>query len=168
MTSARGAGMDVCVFALPLAPLDSTVHIIQVALTPVFLLSAIAGLLSVFSTRLARVADQVDKLAAAIEAGEDEKNSYLALRLAFLRQRSLVLDVAVVLGAVAGGATCGAALTLFISALSARVVASLLFGLFGFAILCTIGALICFVIEMLMASRGVRAIADRGREEAEG
>ena len=38
--------------------LGSVVHIIQVSLTPVFLLSGIATLLNVFSTRLARVADQ--------------------------------------------------------------------------------------------------------------
>ena len=40
--------------------LDTIAHIIQVALTPVFLLSGIATLLNVFSTRLARVADRVE------------------------------------------------------------------------------------------------------------
>ena len=39
--------------------LDTVAHIIQVALTPVFLLSGIATLLNVFSSRLARVSDQV-------------------------------------------------------------------------------------------------------------
>lgn len=47
--------------------LDSVTHIIQVALTPIFLLSGIAALLNVFSTRLARVADRVDQLALALE-----------------------------------------------------------------------------------------------------
>jgi hypothetical protein len=36
----------------PNLPLDTVAHIIQVALTPVFLLSGIATLLNVFSTRL--------------------------------------------------------------------------------------------------------------------
>jgi len=49
----------------------SVVHIIQVALTPVFLLSGIATLLNVFSTRLARVADQVDATAKLIETVND-------------------------------------------------------------------------------------------------
>jgi len=43
-----------------LSPLDSVAHVIQVALTPIFLLSGIAALLNVFSARLARVADRVD------------------------------------------------------------------------------------------------------------
>jgi hypothetical protein len=37
---------------IPNLPLDTVAHIIQVALTPVFLLSGIATLLNVFSTRL--------------------------------------------------------------------------------------------------------------------
>jgi hypothetical protein len=39
---------------------ESVTHVIQVALTPVFLLTAVAALLNVFSTRLGRVADRVD------------------------------------------------------------------------------------------------------------
>src|SRR5690242_11924667 len=41
------------------ASLDLVAHVIQVALTPIFLLSGIATLLNVFATRLARVADLV-------------------------------------------------------------------------------------------------------------
>ncbi len=38
--------------------LETAAHVVQQALAPVFLLSGIAALLSVFSTRLARTADQ--------------------------------------------------------------------------------------------------------------
>lgn len=48
---------------------ESVAHVIQVALTPVFLLSGIASLLGVLSTRLARVADRVDALAEQLESG---------------------------------------------------------------------------------------------------
>ena len=46
---------------------ESVAHVIQVALTPVFLLSGIASLLGVLSARLARVADRVDALAEQLE-----------------------------------------------------------------------------------------------------
>ena len=82
------------------------------------------------------------------------------------RTRSLVLDVAVVLGALGGGATSGATLVLFLGALRNSTVASVLFILFGLAILCTIGALAAFVTEMLMASRGLRAEMHDRREAA--
>ena len=66
------------------------------------------------------------------------------------------MDLAVVLGALGGGATCGATLTLFVGALRDRAGASILFILFGLAVLCTLGALIAFVVEMLIAGRGLR------------
>ena len=49
--------------------LDDATHLIQVALTPVFLLSGIGALLNVFAGRLARVADQLAGLNAAIRRG---------------------------------------------------------------------------------------------------
>ena len=147
-----------------LSPLDSVAHVIQVALTPIFLLSGIAALLNVFSTRLARVADRVDLVSQLIEKSGHEPSQPQSAQLTYLRRRSRALDVAVVLGAFAGVATCAATLVLFIGALRDSTLASLLFVLFGSAILSTLGALIAFVLEMLMASRGLRAeVAERRR-----
>jgi hypothetical protein len=58
-----------------LSSLDDLAHIIQVALTPVFLLSAIAALLNVFSTRLGRVADQVDRAAGELETADAKRTA---------------------------------------------------------------------------------------------
>src|SRR5437899_13102073 len=90
--------------------LDPVAHIIQVALTPVFLLSGIATLLNVFSTRLARVADRVHRVREALDGADLHQTKPLAEQLAFLHRRSIALDVAVVLGALGGAATCGAGL----------------------------------------------------------
>jgi hypothetical protein len=148
--------------------LDSTAHIIQIALTPVFLLSGIATLLNVFGTRLARVADQAERIALAIDGATGPEQDRLALRMNALRRRSLALDAAVILGALGGVATCGAVLTLFFGALRDATVADILFLLFGFAILCTLGALMVFGFEMLLASRGMRQrVAVRQSEVAE-
>ena len=138
------------------APLDDIVNIIRTALAPVFLLSGIATLLNVFSTRLGRVADRVDKLAQDLEGAEDGETEHLRRQLAYLRRRSLALDAAVVIGSLGGAATCGAVLTLFIGSLRSSEVASVLYTLFGAAILCTFGAIGLFVVEMLMAGRGLR------------
>ena len=77
---------------------DSVAHVIQVALTPVFLLSGIASLLGVLSTRLGRVADRVDSLAERLEAAEPAERSTLQTRLTYLQRRSHVLDAAVMMG----------------------------------------------------------------------
>ena len=70
---------------LGLDSVDNVAHVIQVALTPVFLLSGIASLLGVLSTRLARVADRVDALAERLEAAGPADSRRLRLRLAYLR-----------------------------------------------------------------------------------
>jgi hypothetical protein len=141
--------------------LDSIAHLIQVALTPIFLLSGLAGLLSVFSTRLGRVADRVDQLADAIKTADPAQSAHMRDRLEHLQRRSLVLDLATVLGAMASGFTCIATLTLFVGALRNVAAANVLFLTFGLAILSTLAALVAFVIEMLMASRSIRSQAEQ-------
>jgi len=137
--------------------LDTIAHVIQVALTPVFLLSGIATLLNVFSTRLARVADRVEALSKEIEDADPERAALLAAQLAHLHRRSVALDIAVVLGAVGGAATCGAVLALFVGALGEAATASVLFALFGLAVFCALGAIVAYTAEMLMAGTGIRA-----------
>ncbi|WP_375463175.1 DUF2721 domain-containing protein [uncultured Methylobacterium sp.] len=147
--------------------LDSTAHIIQVALTPVFLLSGIATLLNVFGARLARVADQAERVSGLLAGATELERGTMGRRLDRLRLRSLLLDAAVILAALAGVSTCGAVLTLFVGALRDATVASVLFGSFGAAILCTLCALVAFGVEVLLASRGVRDRVAQRRLDAE-
>ena len=143
--------------------LDTTAHIIQVALTPVFLLSGIATLLNVFSTRLARVADRVEAVSKELTDADAAQTLRLMAQLARLHRRSLALDVAVILGAVGGAATCAAVLALFVGALREATIASLLFVLFGLAVACALGAILAFTAEMLMAGTGIREDAAQHR-----
>lgn len=138
----------------------ATAHVVQTALAPVFMLSGIGALLNVFATRLARVGDHADTLASkpCDEAASDQ--------LRVLRRRSRALDLSVLSAAVAAALTCASVFVLFVAALLERSSASLLFALFGGAILLTVVAIAGFVMEMLLAARGVRRTVDRSiREE---
>ena len=148
---------------IPTLDLNSIAHVIQVALTPIFLLSGIATLLNVFSTRLARVADRVEQITKQMNETDGAQSVELARALLHLRRRSLALDAAVVLGAIAAAATCASVFTLFVGALRASTIASLLFTTFGVAIACTISAIAAFAVEMMMAGSGVRAEVARQR-----
>jgi hypothetical protein len=134
--------------------LDEAARIVQLALTPVFLLSGTATLLAVFATRLARVADRVHVLTEQQRAHNDAE-----LRL--LHHRSRVLDIAVVLAALGGGLTCASVLVLFLGELRETGAAQMLFLLFGGAILLTMCSLGAFVVEMLLTARSVRRAVDR-------
>lgn len=135
---------------MPAGSLEAAAHVVQLALTPVFLLSAIAALLNVFATRLGRVADQADALAG------DHADATTDRRQAVLKSRARALDLAVVLAALAGASTCGAVLVLFLDQLKGAIGANLLFILFGGAIVLTMASLGAFVWEMLLAGYGVR------------
>lgn len=119
-----------------------------------FMLSGIGVLLNVFASRLARVADQVDQFS------EDRCDDALAFRLRSLRRRSQALGLAVLSAAGAAALTCASVFVLFLAALADRPAAGPLFALFGAAILLTMLAIACFVVEMLLAAREVRRVVD--------
>jgi hypothetical protein len=135
--------------------LEEAARVVQLALTPVFLLSGTATLLGVFATRMARVADRVHSLSAAAESPRRDEE------LALLRNRSRVLEVAVVLDALAGGLTCVSVLVLFLGELREAAGARVLFLSFGAAIVLTMASLAAFVTEILLTTRGVRQTVDQ-------
>jgi hypothetical protein len=135
---------------------DSVAHVVQVALTPVFLLSGIGALLNVFNTRLMRVSDHREHATELLRIGaEGIEVALLHAHLARLRIRTLVLDVSIVLGAFGGASTCGAAFVLFLGSLRNTAITSWLFALFGLALGCTAFALVAFVADSVLAWHGL-------------
>jgi hypothetical protein len=138
-------------------PLDDVAHVIQTALTPAFLLAALAGLLGVFASRLDGVAERVEDLSRQMQT-DQQTHSYCARELTRLHHRSKLLDAAVVLGAIGGGLSCVAALLLFIGGFGRSIAAAdVLLVAFGLALIMTIGSIAAFVGEMALSSRAIRA-----------
>ena len=134
---------------------DSVAHVIQVALTPVFLLSGIGTLLNVFNTRLSRVSDHREHVAEMLRLGACETDhAWLHAHLARLHRRTLVLDASIVLGAIGGACTCAAAFVLFLGSMRETAIASSLFILFGLALGCTACALVAFLADSVLAWHG--------------
>ena len=138
-------------------PTGGIAHIIQTALTPVFLLSGIGELLGLFNTRLARVSDHMahaaDLVGGDISPAEEAR---LRRHLARLLHRIWLLDTSIALGAVGGASTCGAAFVLFLGSVRDSAVAGWLVGLFALALGCTVSSLIVFLGDSLLAWHGLR------------
>ena len=105
-------------------------------------------------------------MAAKLQSATATDAEFFSAQLDYLKRRSLVLDVAVVLATIAGVATSGAAFVLFVGALREAVVRSMLYVLFGGALLFAIAALFAFAVEMMMAGRGLRAIVRSHQKRA--
>ena len=127
--------------------LEGAARIVQLALTPIFFLAGLATLLNVFTVRLGRIADRVDRL---MESEGHER------QLGRLRLRSRLLDGAVLLGASSGALTCATALLLFLGSLGRVHSGTAIVGLFGAALGCAIAALACFAVETMLSSQSVR------------
>jgi hypothetical protein len=129
-------------------------HVIQVALTPVFLLTGVSGLLNVFNARLMRMAGRAESAAELLRNSTDEsERARLETEFAQLARRIFVLQVAIALGALGGAATAAATFTLFMGALRDAVIGSTLFILFGGAVICIFMALAAFLTETILAWR---------------
>jgi len=137
--------------------IDSVAHVIQVALTPVFLLSGIGTLINVFNTRLSRVSDHREHAAELLRGGVDDATQVLLrAHLVRLRRRTLVLDASVMFGAVGAASTCCAAFVLFLGSLRSEAAALWLFVPFGVALVCTVCALVAFLADTVLAWHGLR------------
>ena len=141
---------------------EDVAHIIQVALTPVFLLTGVSGLLNVFNARLTRIGGRAESAAELLRNSTDKsERTRLETQFAQLARRIFVLEVAIALGALAGAATGGATFTLFIGGLRNAVVGSTLVILFGCAIICIIMALAAFLAETFLAWRELARAGSR-------
>lgn len=136
---------------------DSTAHIVQVALTPIFLLTGVGTLLNVFNTRLARVSDHDQQTSELLRQAESEgERKRLFLHRQRLKRRLLALDATIMLLAIAGAATCCSVFILFIGSLKDPSIVSWLVISFGVALVCIIAGLMTFMIDTLLAWHGRR------------
>lgn len=136
--------------------------VIATSLAPVFLLAGTAAFVGIYSTRLGKVSDRLNDVMDGVAKGED-----LQRRLTYLQRRVLVLEVAVILGVVAGICTSFAILNLLSGALSIRLRPENLFWFFGGAIVSLMLSLMAFLFEIVAAGRSMLLQIREGREAEE-
>jgi hypothetical protein len=135
---------------------DSISHAIQLAVAPVFMLTAIAGLIAALATRLARIIDRARDLEERINAGRvpDPQATYTELRLLKVRGRTVNGAVLLLtLSALMIGATV---MTLFLTETLTRGNDSLVASTFLSGVTCFVLALVCFLVETLLSGHTLR------------
>jgi hypothetical protein len=144
----------------------SVTHVIQLAVAPVFLLTAIATLISALNVRLGRV---VDRQRAVLQAGHDGVGSAKArsVELALLSRRVHLAYLAILSAVLAGLFVCLVVAAAFVGVLLEADLAKLLAGLFILAMLMLISSLGLFLREIYIAVAG-RARNDLSDQAAAG
>lgn len=143
--------------------LSTVSHGIQLAVAPVFLLTAVAGMITAVAGRLARIIDRARLLEDRIEAaaiGDPMTPAYL--ELARLRRRGALVNVCIALltfGAILIGLTIVA---LFLGETTELQIFRLATVSFLSGVVCFLLALVCFLTETLLATRVLRFRKDTG------
>lgn len=136
--------------------------VIQTSLAPVFLLAGTGAFVGIYNTRLNRVSDRLNEVVEKAESREMRKR-----QLAYLRRRILALEIAAMLGVIAGLCTCMAILNLLSGALAIRVRPENLSWFFGGAIVSLMLSLMAFLCELVGAGLSMlqQIRRNRGRKD---
>ncbi len=147
---------------LAMPALFTTINIgsaVQQAVTPVFLLTAIGGMLNVMAHRLSRVVDRARHLEANIGDWKAERRRIAMDDLAVLARRMAAANWAIALCTLAALLVCVVVALLFIEQLSSIELDTSIAWLFVSATVLLTGGLSLFLWEVQLALRSVRVRA---------
>jgi len=133
-----------------------TAHAIQMAVAPVFLLTAAAALLGVLSTRLSRIVDRARALTARRPGAESAELQSIDDEIAFLVRRRVLINRATAACVTAALLVCVMIALMFFGVLLEVSVGRIVAGLFIAAMTGFITALLSFLREISIASDSVR------------
>ena len=131
----------------PELAITNVVHVIQVAVAPVFLLTGVGAVLSVLVARLGRIVDRIRVLNARLAATAAADPELLNLS-----SRARLIHWAISLCTLCALLVCTVIATLFIGALANVSASGLIAVLFIAAMLTLIAGLMCFLGEIYLAA----------------
>src|SRR5258705_1860335 len=140
--------------------LSDIAHVIQLAIAPVFLLTAIGTVLSVLTGRLARAVDRRRSLMAAASGVVDRSAADLVRQeIAFEVRRIRLIYIAISLAVMSALLVCGLISIAFVDALAAWHLGRLIAVLFVLAMVALIGSLSILLREIFLAVNNPRGPA---------
>jgi hypothetical protein len=137
-------------------PVTDVAHAIQLSLAPVFLLTGIGTLLSMLTTRLARIVDRARPMEEHLKTAGKVEAQELIDRLRQLARRARLMNSAITLATVSALLVALVVASLFFSAFVSVSLTGAVAVLFILAMGCLVGALVSFLIEIRVATASVR------------
>ena len=137
---------------LPATDITGIAHVIQLAVAPVFLLTGVAGLLSLLVNRLGRVVDRFRTLDGRLTELQDEARQSAESEMAVLGRRTWFIHRAIAL--CTGGALliCMVIATLFVGSLARLEVSMIIASLFILAMASLVVGLLFFLREIQLST----------------
>ncbi len=147
-----------------LPPIQGVGEVIRQAVAPVFLLSGVGIMLTLFTNRLARAVDrsrELERHAAAIT--EPERAQEVHKSLSTLARRGRLLSSAIALATICALLISIAIVVLFLGESFNARISLVVSALFIAAMLSFIGSILCFLREVFIATTSLRIGLHRHR-----
>lgn len=136
----------------------SVAHLIQLSVAPVFLLAAVGALLNVFTGRLSRIIDKVERLDQYENATQDKQPfKDMKQRREFLTMRMKNTNLAILFCTTTGLLISLVIVTMFLSALLKFESAIFISILFILAMICLSIALMLFLKEIFFTTTFIKS-----------
>ena len=129
---------------------------IQLAVAPVFLLTAIGTTIAVLTNRLGRIVDRARILEERMASTPAQGEAAVQTELATLSKRSKLINLAITLGTVCALLICMMIASMFIGVFLSLDLAIFVALLFVTAMFVFIGALLAFLREVFIAVKALR------------
>jgi hypothetical protein len=133
------------------AQLQDISHTIQLAVAPVFLLTAISTTLSVLTTRLGRIVDRARRVEGRLHTGTADQAPVTTAELRRLARRARLIQLAITFGTGSALLVCLTIATAFVGYMLDVRLGGAMAILFILAIGAYVGALLCFLREVFWA-----------------
>lgn len=135
--------------------LSTVTHAIQLAVAPVFLLTAVSGIISAVAGRLARIIDRARLLENRLEAGgvEESRAMRMYAELEQLRRRGWLVNACIALLTFCAMLIGSTIILLFLGETSELPTLKIATVCFLSGVICFLLALLCFLAETLLATR---------------
>ena len=139
------------------APIHEIAQVIQLAVAPVFLLTGIAGFLSVLSHRLSRVVDRTRNVDRSIhEAVLADHQELLRMEAKVLGQRTQIINWAIRLSVGSALIICVVVMCLFIGDVALFKLGTFIAYLFVAAMILVILSLLLLLFEVSISTRNLQ------------
>lgn len=145
--------------------LQDITHTIQLAVAPVFLLTAIATTLSVLTTRLGRIVDRARRVEGRLHAASSDEAPVTARELSRLARRARLIQIAITFGVGSALLVCLTIATAFVGYMLDARLGGAMAVLFILAIAAYVSALGCFLREIFWAYQTLTFALPRERAE---
>ncbi|SFC39992.1 Protein of unknown function [Polaromonas sp. OV174] len=135
--------------------LSTVTHGIQLAVAPVFLLTAVSGMIGAVAGRLARIIDRARFLENRLEAGgvEESRATKMYAELQQLRKRGWLVNGCIALLTFCAILIGSTIILLFLGETIEMPTLKIATVCFLSGVICFLSALVCFLAETLLATR---------------